>query len=203
MHPLNHVESPTDCAKKAADDREGAVSGQARWAPGFSHGDMELRQLIAGNWKMNGLARRSGRARGAAAGPGRVHALRRAGLSAGQPDRPGGLGSQRRVRASAARIATPKASGAFTGDISAEMLKDAGASAVIVGHSERRQYHGETRRRCRGQGRAAWRAGLLAIICIGETEAERDAGKAPQVCHDQIAGSVPDGATAGQHRHRL
>jgi triosephosphate isomerase (TIM) len=86
-------------------------------------------------------------------------------------------------------------SGAFTGDISAEMLKDAGASAVIVGHSERRQYYGERDAAVAAKAEAAWRANLLAVICIGETEAERDAGKAPQVCHDQITGSVPNGAT--------
>ena len=87
-------------------------------------------------------------------------------------------------------------SGAFTGDISAEMLKDAGASAVIVGHSERRQYHGETDAQVSAKARAAWRAGLLAIICIGETQGERDAGKALHICASQIAASLPDGATA-------
>jgi triosephosphate isomerase len=88
-----------------------------------------------------------------------------------------------------------KASGAFTGDISAEMLKDAGASAVIVGHSERRQYHHETDSQVAAKARAAWRAGLSAIICLGETESQHDAGHAPQVCHDQITGSVPNDAT--------
>ena len=87
-------------------------------------------------------------------------------------------------------------SGAFTGDISAEMLKDAGASAVIVGHSERRQYHGETDAQVSAKARAAWRAGLLAIICIGETQGERDAGKALHICASQIAASLPDGAMA-------
>jgi len=87
-------------------------------------------------------------------------------------------------------------SGAFTGDISAEMLKDAGASAVIVGHSERRQYHGETDAQVSAKARGAWRAGLLAIVCIGETQDERDAGKALHICASQIAASLPDGATA-------
>src|ERR1700761_5149428 len=86
-------------------------------------------------------------------------------------------------------------SGAFTGDISAEMLKDAGATAVIVGHSERRQYHGETDAMVAAKARAAWRAGLLAIICVGETEAERDAGHANRICKTQLADSLPDGAT--------
>lgn len=88
-----------------------------------------------------------------------------------------------------------KPAGAYTGDISAEMLKDAGASAVIVGHSERRQYHHESDGQVAAKARAAWRAGLLAIICIGESESERDAGEAPQICHHQIAESVPKEAT--------
>jgi triosephosphate isomerase len=87
-------------------------------------------------------------------------------------------------------------SGAYTGDISAEMLKDAGAAAVIVGHSERRQYHGETDIDVAIKARAAWRAGLTAVICIGETEIERDAGKAHHVCGGQLKGSIPKEATA-------
>jgi len=87
-------------------------------------------------------------------------------------------------------------SGAFTGDISAEMLKDAGATAVIVGHSERRQYHGETDAIVAAKAQAAWRAGLMAIICVGESEAQRVAGAALDTCSGQIAGSVPKGATA-------
>jgi len=87
-------------------------------------------------------------------------------------------------------------SGAFTGDISAEMLMDAGATAVIVGHSERRQYHGETDAMVAAKARAAWRAGLTAIICVGESEKERMDGDALSVVARQIAGSVPDGATA-------
>jgi triosephosphate isomerase len=75
------------------------------------------------------------------------------------------------------------------------MLKDAGASAVIVGHSERRQHHGESDAMVAAKAKAAWRAGLLAIICIGETESQRLAGRALSVCGDQIAGSVPEGMT--------
>lgn len=86
------------------------------------------------------------------------------------------------------------ASGAFTGDISAEMLKDAGAVAVIIGHSERRQYHGETDAEVRGKALAARRAGILAIVCVGETRAERDAGQARAVVGAQLDGSLPDGA---------
>ena len=86
--------------------------------------------------------------------------------------------------------------GPFTGDLSAEMLKDAGASAVIVGHSERRQHHGETDAMVSAKAEAAKRAGLLAIICIGETNAQRLAGNALSVVSDQIAGSVPESMTS-------
>ena len=85
-------------------------------------------------------------------------------------------------------------SGAFTGDISAEMLKDSGATAVIVGHSERRLYHGESDAMVAAKAEAAWRAGLTAIICMGESQAEHDAGRAGHVCHAQVQGGVPLGA---------
>lgn len=87
------------------------------------------------------------------------------------------------------------ASGAHTGDISAEILADAGATAVIVGHSERRADHGESDADVSAKAQAAWRAGLLAIICVGETEAERDDGKALEIVGGQMAGSIPAGAT--------
>ena len=87
-------------------------------------------------------------------------------------------------------------SGAHTGDISAEMLKDAGASYVIVGHSERRADHGESDGAVCAKAQAAWRAGLTAIVCVGETEAERDTGKTLQVIASQLKGSIPKGATA-------
>ena len=88
-----------------------------------------------------------------------------------------------------------KASGAFTGDLSAEMLKDAGATYVILGHSERRQYHGESDAEVSAKVQGAWRAGLKAVICIGETEAQREAGTHNSICSGQLDGSVPDGAT--------
>lgn len=87
-------------------------------------------------------------------------------------------------------------SGAHTGDISAEMLKDAGASHVIVGHSERRTDHAEKDAMVAKKAEAAWRAGLVAIICIGETRQEREAGATLDVLSTQLVGSVPDGATA-------
>jgi triosephosphate isomerase len=91
----------------------------------------------------------------------------------------------------------PKNTGAHTGDISAEMLADAGASHVILGHSERRDDHGETDGLVRAKSAAAQAAGIVAIVCIGETEAQRDAGETIAVIGAQLAGSVPDEATPG------
>ncbi len=88
------------------------------------------------------------------------------------------------------------ASGAFTGCISAEMLKDCGCSHVIVGHSERRHTCGESDADVQAKALAAWRAGLVAIVCVGETRAERAAGIAIAVVANQLAGSMPDGAAA-------
>lgn len=87
-------------------------------------------------------------------------------------------------------------SGAHTGDISAAQLRDAGATHVIVGHSERRADHGETDADVATKAAAAHEAGLIAIICVGETEAQRDAGETLAVIDGQLAGSVPEGATA-------
>ncbi|HEX4301841.1 MAG TPA: triose-phosphate isomerase [Rhizomicrobium sp.] len=153
-----------------------------------------MRQLIAGNWKMNGL--------GAALVE--IEALARA-VQSPSCDvlicPPATLIARAAATAKGTTIAIggqdchAEISGAFTGDVSAEMLRDAGATAVIVGHSERRQYHAETDAIVAAKAQAAWRAGLIAIICVGETEAERDAGKAYEVCKSQLAGSVPPGAT--------
>lgn len=155
-----------------------------------------MRALIAGNWKMNGTS----------AALAEIAALA-AQVGAKPPAAelliclPATL-LTRAVEAAAGRIpiggqdCRAEVSGAFTGDISAEMLKDAGASAVIVGHSERRQYHGETDAQVAAKAAAAYRAGLTAIICVGESEAERDAGRALAVVGTQIAGSVPEGARA-------
>lgn len=155
-----------------------------------------MRQLVAGNWKMNGLsadlAELDALKQGLAMAPAVCDVLvcppasliaRAAGIAKGAF----ALGGQ---------DCHAQPGGAFTGDISAEMLKDAGASAVIVGHSERRQYHGERDADVAAKARAAWRAGLTAIICIGETEGERDAGQAHHVCGGQLKGSVPVEATA-------
>jgi triosephosphate isomerase len=88
----------------------------------------------------------------------------------------------------------PQASGAHTGDVSAEMLADAGAKAVIVGHSERRADHGEDDALVRAKAEAAFRAGLIAIVCVGETRAQREAKQTHDVVSRQLQGSVPDGA---------
>ncbi|MDB5407894.1 MAG: tpiA [Rhodospirillales bacterium] len=87
--------------------------------------------------------------------------------------------------------------GAHTGDLSAEMLRDAGCSHVIVGHSERRIDHGENDAIVHGKAAAAMRAGLVAVVCVGESEAERNAGRALDVVAGQLAGSIPDGMGAG------
>ncbi|MES2906057.1 MAG: triose-phosphate isomerase [Pseudomonadota bacterium] len=87
-------------------------------------------------------------------------------------------------------------SGAFTGDISAAMLKDIGATYVIVGHSERRQYHRETSAVVKAKAEAALAAGLTPIICVGETKEQREAGKQYDVVKEQIAASLPDVANA-------
>ncbi len=89
-----------------------------------------------------------------------------------------------------------KVSGAHTGDISAAMLKDAGASHVILGHSERRADHGETNALIKAKAEAALAADLIAIVCLGETEAQRDAGETLALCGNQLHGSIPAGATA-------
>ena len=153
------------------------------------------RPLIAGNWKMNGLfAARTDLDKmiaGAAKLPAKVDIL---------VCPPAQLISSFAERARGSRIAIggqdchAEPSGAHTGDISAEMLADAGAVAVIVGHSERRKDHDETNAMVRAKALAARRAGLLAIICVGETRPERDAGRALPVVGAQLDGSLPDQA---------
>jgi len=153
-----------------------------------------VRQLVAGNWKMNGVA----------ASLGELAALKAA-LTSAPCDvllcPPATLLAQAAAVADGAfaiggQDCSPQDCGAFTGDISAAMLRDAGASAVILGHSERRQYHGESNALVADKTQAAWRAGLVAIICVGESDAEHEAGKSHPVCHNQISGSVPSTATA-------
>ncbi|MCP5088890.1 MAG: triose-phosphate isomerase [Rhodobacteraceae bacterium] len=87
-------------------------------------------------------------------------------------------------------------SGAHTGDISAEMLADTGATHAILGHSERRDAYGESSTLVRAKTRAAWNAGLVAIVCVGETLEEREAANTLDIVGGQLAGSIPDAATA-------
>src|SRR5882672_1094639 len=136
------------------------------------------RPLVAGNWKMNGLSASAAELAKVIAGARDLPAVdlmvcppatllaQFATLARGSPVRIGGQDCH----------AEP--AGAFTGDLSAEMLRDAGASAVIVGHSERRSTHGETDADVRAKALAAWRAGLCAIVCVGESRAEREDGRA-------------------------
>jgi triosephosphate isomerase (TIM) len=88
----------------------------------------------------------------------------------------------------------PEPAGAYTGDIAAEMLADLGASAVITGHSERRSYHRETDDEVRRKVMAAWRAGLLAILCVGESQDDRVGGRTLKIVGAQLQGSLPDRA---------
>ena len=154
-----------------------------------------LLPLVAGNWKMNGLKASVGELGKIIAGAARL---------AGKADLmvcpPATLVAQfaQGARDSGVVIGGQdchaKASGAHTGDIAAEMLADTGATAVIVGHSERRADHHETDDAVRAKAEAAWRAGLTAIVCVGETRAQREADETLDVVGRQIDGSVPDGA---------
>ena len=148
-------------------------------------------KLAAGNWKMNGLT----------ADLAEIDAL-----AAMHPDPksevlicpPATLIAAMAARAAGGPVAVgaqschPAASGAHTGDLSASMLADAGASHVIVGHSERRADHGERNDDVRAQARAVLEAGLKVIVCVGETEAQRDASNTLEIISGQLAGSVPD-----------
>jgi len=154
------------------------------------------RRLAAGNWKMHGLA---------------DSLIEIAELSAAHPDPacdilicpPATLLHRAADMTLASAIAIgaqdchAEVSGAHTGDISAPMLRDAGATAVILGHSERRADHGETDATIRAKARAALEAGLLPVICLGETLAQREAGKTLDILSAQLALSLPD--AAGDH----
>jgi len=152
-----------------------------------------VRPLVAGNWKMNGLS----------GSLGEIEAMRR-GADAGEAGEaelavcpPATLIAQAAWKLKGGRLAlgaqdcATEASGAFTGDISAPMLKDAGAAYVIVGHSERRTLHHETDALVRAKAEAALNAGLTAIVCVGETRGEREAAQAIAVVTRQLKGSLP------------
>src|SRR5262245_35048254 len=154
-----------------------------------------IRPLVAGNWKMNGLAAQLAEAQAVRDGLGEMPVdvmicppstlvAQMMWTLKGSPVLIGGQDCHW------------EKSGAFTGDVAAEMLADAGATAVIVGHSERRAAHDELDRIVRAKAEAAHRAGLTAIICIGETAGERAAALTEDVVRRQLAGSVPAAATA-------
>ena len=157
------------------------------------------RTLIAGNWKMNGLRASLGEIEAIAAGvtPAKpeVEALIcvPATLLALAADKAKGTGLM-----IGGETCHEQDAGAHTGDVSAKMLVDAGATHVIVGHSERRADHGETSAIVAAQAAAARRAGLTPIICIGESEAERDSGKALEVVVNQLRESLPDGVPGAE-----
>jgi triosephosphate isomerase (TIM) len=158
--------------------------------------NLNLRPLIAGNWKMNGLTAQLGEIAAMAASVTAKPAFAEVLIC------PPATLIARAVQIADGRISIggqdchAVIAGAFTGDISAEMLKDVGASSVIVGHSERRQHHGETDAMVAAKAKAAGRAGLRVIICVGETQSQRRDGKALSVCSDQIIGSMPEGVTS-------
>ncbi|SLN40992.1 Triosephosphate isomerase [Roseivivax jejudonensis] len=152
------------------------------------------RKLAAGNWKMNGLAAALAELDTIAAGSGAEDGPEVAicppftlVAAAAQRAKGGLLVGGQDCHAERA--------GAHTGDVSAAMLADAGARLVILGHSERRQDHGETDADVAAKTRAAWDAGLRVILCVGETLADREAGRALEVVRAQLAGSVLDGAS--------
>ena len=156
------------------------------------------RPLVAGNWKMNGLKAALSELAAMAQGydaalkdkidllicppatllQAAAHVCLGSGLAIGAQD------------------CHAKVSGAHTGDVSAEMIADAGGSHIIVGHSERRADHGESDAVVKSKAEAALRARLIAIVCVGETEAERKAGRTLEIVGGQIAGSLPEGGTA-------
>jgi triosephosphate isomerase (TIM) len=156
-----------------------------------------VRPLVAGNWKMNGLS----------GSLGEIEAMRQAADAgdAGPAELlvcpPATLIAQAAWKVKESKLALgaqdchAEPSGAFTGDISAPMLKDAGAAYVIVGHSERRTLHHETDALVRAKAEAALKAGLTPIVCVGETKAERDARQEIPVVTRQLHGSTPPGGS--------
>jgi triosephosphate isomerase len=155
----------------------------------------KLRHLVAGNWKMNGSRAMAAELIGALkAGTAGLQAD----LLVCPPFPYLGLAADL-VKASAialgAQDCATEASGAHTGDTAAAMLKDVGCSQVILGHSERRTDHGEGSALVAAKAKAAQAAGLAAIVCVGETDAQRDAGQTLQVVEAQIAESIPQGSS--------
>ena len=157
----------------------------------------QLTPLVAGNWKMNGLAASAAElakiVHGAAALAGKADLMVCPPATLIADFVQAARGSKVLI---GGQDCHAEAAGAHTGDIAAEMLKDAGATAVIVGHSERRADHQENDAQIRAKALAARRADLTAIICVGEHRTEREAGKTLVVVGGQIDGSLPDSITA-------
>ncbi|WP_319414481.1 triose-phosphate isomerase [uncultured Cohaesibacter sp.] len=159
---------------------------------------MSIKPLVAGNWKMNGLKASVAELEALIAG----FDADLAAVADTMICPPFTLVASFAEKAADSAVAIGaqdchfNVSGAHTGDTSAEMLKDAGASAVIVGHSERRADHGESNEIVKAKAKATWDQGLVAIICVGETEAERKSGETLNVVGFQLEGSIPEGATA-------
>lgn len=157
--------------------------------------DLKRRPLVAGNWKMNGLHESivifQAIEQGSAALSKHVDLL-----ICPPATLLNYFSSQRKTTSLSigAQNCHSMDSGAYTGDLSASMLRDSGAQYVIVGHSERRQYHHETDYDVHNKAAAAHKAGLIAIICIGETKEEREMGKAIDVVRSQLRGSLPEGS---------
>lgn len=154
-----------------------------------------MRKLAAGNWKMNGMAASLSEVSALLA----AHPAPKCDMLLCPPATLIAAMAQL-AKGSALQVGGQdchaKASGAHTGDLSAAMLADAGASHVILGHSERRADHGETDAMIHQKAEAALQAGLVAVVCVGETEAERNAGQTLAVVGAQLAASVPAGASA-------
>jgi triosephosphate isomerase (TIM) len=150
---------------------------------------MPNRPFIVGNWKMNGTRSMLAEARAIDRGAARCPGVR---VGIAPPfTLIGTLSEAVQTALVGAQDCHGETSGAFTGDVSAVMLADAGATFVIVGHSERRAMHGESDAMVRAKAEAALAAGLEAIVCVGETEAQRDAGQAEAVVMAQLIASMP------------
>ena len=151
------------------------------------------RKLAAGNWKMNGLASALNEIEAIS-----TSATRQTDLLLCPPvtliERAANAAKGTSLAIGAQDCHT-KDKGAHTGDVSPEMLADCGASHVIVGHSERRTDHAESDADVSAKAQAAWRAGLIAVVCLGESLEQRQGGNTLDVITTQLAGSLPDGTT--------
>lgn len=158
---------------------------------------MTVRPLIAGNWKMNGLSQDLRTVQEIArAAPGTDASVRTIICPPFTLLREAVAAAADTALEIGAQDCHISRSGAHTGDVSAAMIKDAGASAVIVGHSERRSDHGETDSMVKAKATAALAENLTAIVCVGETAGQRQTGQAEAVVLRQLAGSLPDAATS-------